>query len=75
VPQADDRHVPNGIYWRLRTGSPWAFSPFLYRYRNLVKRLFNKLKHFRAIATASKSATPTASPPSSSPKFVSGRGL
>ncbi len=26
-----------------------AFSPFLYRYRNLVKRFFSK--HFRAIAT------------------------
>ena len=28
-----------------------AFSPFLYRYRNLVERFFHKLKHFRAIAT------------------------
>jgi transposase len=28
-----------------------AFSPFLYRYRNLVERFFNKLKHFRAVAT------------------------
>ena len=28
-----------------------AFSRFLYRYRNLVERFFNKLKHFRAIAT------------------------
>lgn len=28
-----------------------AFSDFLYRYRNLVERFFNKLKHFRAIAT------------------------
>jgi len=27
------------------------FSPFLYRARNLVERFFNKLKHFRAIAT------------------------
>ncbi len=27
------------------------FSPFLYKYRNLVERFFNKLKHFRAIAT------------------------
>ena len=30
---------------------PPAFSQFLYRYRNLVARFFNKLKHFRAIAT------------------------
>ncbi|SEF00550.1 Transposase [Rhizobiales bacterium GAS188] len=28
-----------------------AFSPFLYRFRNLVERFFSKLKHFRAIAT------------------------
>jgi transposase len=27
------------------------FSTFLYRYRNLVERFFNKLKHFRAVAT------------------------
>jgi transposase len=28
-----------------------AFSPYLYRYRNLVERFFNKIKHFRAVAT------------------------
>jgi transposase len=28
-----------------------AFSSFLYRYRSLVERFFNKLKHFRAIVT------------------------
>jgi transposase len=28
-----------------------AFSPLLYRYRNPIERLFNKLKHYRAIAT------------------------
>ncbi|GLS48922.1 hypothetical protein GCM10007885_17690 [Methylobacterium gnaphalii] len=27
-----------------------AFSPFLYKDRNLVERFFNKIKHFRAIA-------------------------
>jgi len=37
-PMPNRKHVP-------------AFSPFLYRYRNLVERFFNKLKHFRAIAT------------------------
>jgi transposase len=30
---------------------PPAFSSFLYRYRNLVERFFNRLKHYRAIAT------------------------
>jgi transposase len=33
-----------------RTNVP-AFSAYLYRYRNLVERFFNKLKHFRAVAT------------------------
>jgi transposase len=28
-----------------------AFSPYLYRFRNLVERFFNKLKHYRAVAT------------------------
>ena len=28
-----------------------AFSPFLYRSRNRVEHFFNKLKHFRAVAT------------------------
>jgi transposase len=27
------------------------FSSYLYRFRNLVERFFNKLKHFRAVAT------------------------
>jgi transposase len=30
---------------------PPAFSPRLYKRRNLVERFFNKLKHYRAIAT------------------------
>ncbi len=33
-----------------RTKTP-AFSRFLYRYRNLIERFFNKLKHSRAVAT------------------------
>ena len=28
-----------------------CFSPYLYRARNLVERYFNKIKHFRRIAT------------------------
>jgi transposase len=34
-----------------RVNLPAAFSPWLYRYRNLVERFFNKLKHSRAVAT------------------------
>jgi len=118
VERVDDRRVLNGIFWRLRSGAPWAeipeqlkltagqahdgksaedmlddvgkgtvlladrgydsdairekleqqgaranirplehrlvkprFSPKAYRQRNLVERFFNKLKHYRAIAT------------------------
>ncbi len=29
----------------------FAFSPFLYRYRNLVERFFNRIKKVRGIAT------------------------
>lgn len=29
-PRVDDRRVLNGIYWRLRTGSPWADIPGRY---------------------------------------------
>lgn len=28
-----------------------AFSPYLYKLRNAIERFFNKLKHFRAVAT------------------------
>jgi transposase len=30
VPRADDRKVLNGIFWRLRTGAPWADIPERY---------------------------------------------
>ena len=30
---------------------PICFSPWLYRQRNLVERFFNRIKHFRGIAT------------------------
>lgn len=33
-----------------RTNVP-AFSRFLYRYRNAVERFFNKIKHYRGVAT------------------------
>lgn len=29
----------------------FAFSPFLYRYRNMIERFFGKLKHARGLAT------------------------
>ena len=37
---------------RRRTTAAWrTFDPALYKERNLIERLFNKLKHFRRIAT------------------------
>jgi len=30
VPRADDKKVLNGIFWRLRTGAPWADIPSRY---------------------------------------------
>ena len=30
---------------------PPAFSHYLYKQRNAVERFYNKLKHFRAVAT------------------------
>jgi transposase len=41
---ANVRAMPNRL-------KPPAFSKWLYRQRNLVERFFNKLKHFRAVAT------------------------
>jgi len=61
---ADRAYDSDGLRNRLAERGAWAnvkpmprrvripaFSSFLYRYRNLVERFFNKLKHFRAIAT------------------------
>jgi transposase len=36
---------------RSNRSTPIPFSRWLYRHRNLVERFFNKLKHFRRIAT------------------------
>jgi transposase len=42
VARVNDQRVLNGIFYVLRTGSPW---------RDLVERFFCKLKRFRRIAT------------------------
>ncbi len=42
VPRVDDRRVLNGIFWRLRTGVPWADFPTRYGpYTTCVNR-FNR---------------------------------
>jgi transposase len=61
---ADRAYDSDALRLRLKQRGAWAnikpmpgrknipaFSGFLYRYRNLVERFFNKIKHFRAIAT------------------------
>jgi transposase len=61
---ADRGYDSDGLRQALRDRGAWAnvkpmpnrknvpaFSRFLYRYRNLVERFFNKLKHLRAVAT------------------------
>ena len=61
---ADRAYDSDGLRQSLKDRGAWAnvkplsnrktlpaFSQFLYRYRNLVERFFNKLKHFRAVAT------------------------
>ena len=42
--RANVKPMPNRL-------TPPAFSKRLYRQRNLVERFFNKLKHYRAVAT------------------------
>jgi transposase len=49
-----------------RTIKP-VFSRFLYKHRNLVERFFNKLKHFRAVATRCDQRDETTSPMSNVP--------
>jgi transposase len=61
---ADRAYDSDALRQRLADRGAWAnikpisqrvnvpdFSPYLYRFRNLVERFFNKLKHFRAVAT------------------------
>jgi transposase len=36
---------------KLNRKNPICFSPFLYRARNLIERLFNKIRQCRRIAT------------------------
>ena len=51
--QAQEQDVWANIPPKSNRKGSFAFSTFLYRYRNLVERFFNKLKQFRGIATRS----------------------
>ena len=54
MPSETKRHRPRLLpIFQQREAEPKAMlsSAFLYRYRNLVERFFNRLKHARGIAT------------------------
>ncbi|WP_404918678.1 IS5 family transposase [Novosphingobium sp. ZW T3_23] len=42
VPRVDDRRVLNGIFWRLRTGAPWADIPGRYGPHTTCVNRFNR---------------------------------
>lgn len=46
-PEGGQAHVPTQSNVKLQR----SVDPALYRQRNLIERFFNKLKHFRRIAT------------------------
>ncbi len=49
--QAQEQDVWANIPPKSTRKGSFVFSTFVYRYRNLVERYFNKLKQFRGIAT------------------------
>jgi transposase len=49
--QAQEQDVWANIPPKSNRKGSFVFSAFLYRYRNLVERIFNKLKQYRGIAT------------------------
>ncbi len=42
VPRVDDRRVLSGIFWRLRTGAPWADIPERYGPHTTCDNRFNR---------------------------------
>jgi transposase len=63
VPRADDRRVLNGIFWTLRTGSPWRDLPERYGPYTTVYNRYNRwakagvwLRIFEALAERSPDA-------------------
>ena len=48
---ARDRDAWANIPPKANRKDPIVFSPFLYKARNRIERFFNKIKHFRRIAT------------------------
>lgn len=55
VKRADDRKVLNGIFWRLRTGAPWADIPARYGPHTTCVNRFNRWRRARALGAPSAS--------------------
>ena len=56
VKRVDDRRVLNGIFWRLRTGAPWADIPARYGPHTTCVNRFNRWrKPCRALGAHSQS--------------------
>ncbi len=51
VPRVDDRRVLNGIFWRLRTGAPWADIPARYGPHTTCVNRFNRWRKAGVWAT------------------------
>lgn len=59
VPRADVRKVLNGIYWRLRTGSPWADIPERY---GPPTTCYNRFVRWRKLGVWTRSSRPSPPP-------------
>jgi len=53
VPRVDDRRALNGIFWRLRTGAPWADIPERYGPHTTCVNRFNRWRKGRRLGSAS----------------------
>jgi transposase len=56
VPRVDDRRVLNGIFWILRSGSPWADLPERYGPPTTIYNRFNRWRKAGTILCVSPSA-------------------
>ena len=52
VKRADDRKVLNGIFWRLRTGAPWADIPARYGPHTTCVNRWRRAGHWARILRA-----------------------
>jgi transposase len=61
VPRVDDRRVLNGIFYQLRSGSPWADLPERYGPYTTVYNRFNRICPRERAFSPTEAMTPTGS--------------